>query len=92
MTLQWWAMLGIALCVVGVWSPCPVFPGSLLSPLGGPTLHSTFPSSLGQLTPDSDKTGEEERVMPSSRDKIALVGRGMFSFLWDVVARKCCMK
>lgn len=60
----------------------PVFPGSLLSPLGGPTLHSTFPPSSGQLTPESDKTGEEEKALSSSPDKIALVGRGMFSILW----------
>ncbi|XP_070179404.1 TOG array regulator of axonemal microtubules protein 1-like isoform X2 [Littorina saxatilis] len=57
--------------------------GSILSPLGGPASHSTFPqSSSVQIAPDSEKAGGEEekegKAKPIPRDKIALVGRGMF--------------
>lgn len=48
-----------------------LFSGSLLSSFGG----SAPLLGLSGLVPESDR--EEDRPIPPSRDKIALVGRGM---------------
>ncbi|KAK7488657.1 hypothetical protein BaRGS_00020110 [Batillaria attramentaria] len=52
--------------------------GSILSPLGAPTLHPTSPLGGSGLSPEGEKGEEEKSKSIPIQDRIALVGRGMF--------------